>query len=224
MQWRAEYAHTWVIMCERSGRIRDALLARGVPAISCDTMPTRRPGPHLQCDAREIIGWPWPAMIAHPVCKTMTNAGAKHLYVNGKRINGMNFQRWNEMKDAAAFYTVFSDAHHIPLRAVENPVMHCHAAELIGHRATQFVQPWWFGSPFQKATGFKLYGLPKLRRERERDSYFPWEIKQAVWLMGEGRDAQGRDREERRSETDPEVARAIAQYWGPLINEIKLLK
>lgn len=217
MLWLPEYAHTWVIMCERSGRIRDALIARGIRAISCDIKPTRRPGPHLQCDAREIIGWPWPAMVAHPVCKFLTNAGARHLYVDGQKQNGMDFERWNEMTEGAAFYRIFSDAHHIPLRAVENPIMHGHGASLVGHTADQFVHPWWFGSPFQKATGFKLYGLPKLPRERAKSSYFPWEVKQAAWFMNEYLDAEGRNREERRSETDPEVARAIAQYWGPLI-------
>lgn len=219
MQWLPEYARTWVIMCERSGRIRDALLARGIPAISCDTMPTRAPGPHLQCDAREIIHWPWPAMIAHPVCKFLSNSGAKHLYVDGRRENGMDFERWNEMAKGAEFYRVFSEAHHIPLRAVENPVMHSYGAELVGHTATQFVHPYHFGSPFQKATGFKLYGLEPLPVEYEKSDWFPGTIKQAVWLMGEGKDRLGRDREERRSETDPEVARAVAQYWGPIIFE-----
>lgn len=169
IQWLPEYARTWVVMCERSGRIRDALLARGIPAISCDMEPTRSPGPHLQCDAREVINWPWPAMIAHPVCKRLTNAGAKHLYIGGQKKNGVDFKMWGDMMDAARFYRVFSDAHHIPFRAVENPIMHCHGAALVGHRATQFVHPWWFGSPFQKATGFKLYGLPKLPKERERE-------------------------------------------------------
>lgn len=217
MIWQPEYARTWLIACERSGRIRDALLARGIPAISCDIKPSRAPGPHLQCDAREIINWPWPAMIAHPVCKFLTNAGAKHLYAGGRKENGMDFERWNEMTKGAEFYRVFSEAEHIPLRATENPVMHSYGAELVGGTADQFVHPYNFGSPFQKATGFKLHGLPKLPLEHVKSDWFPGTIKQAVWLMGEYTDKLGRDREERRSETDPQIARAIAQYWGHLI-------
>lgn len=115
-------------------------------------------------------------------------------------------------------------AEHIRLRAVENPVMHEYAANIVGHRADQFVHPWWFGSPAQKATGFKLYKLPKLPKERTKESYGDLfynkhnaKIVQKVFHMGKGVDAQGRDRAERRSETDPQVARAIAQYWGHLI-------
>lgn len=205
-------SRTWLIACERSGRIRDAMRLRGIPAVSCDIEPTRAPfGPHLQCDVRTVLHLPWAGLIAHPVCKYLTNAGSKHLYVGGRRENGIDFVRWQNMTEAAAFYCLFSEAKHIPRRAVENPVMHEHGAALVGHRATQFVHPWWFGSPFQKATGFKLYGLPKLPRERTKDSY-PEPPKQAIWLMG-----PSPDREEKRSETDPEVARAIAQYWGHLI-------
>lgn len=207
---------TWLVACERSGRIRDAMLARGIPAVSCDIMPTRAPrGPHLQCDVRAVLHLPWGGLIAHPVCKFLTNAGSKHLYVNGRRENGMDFARWNDMERAAAFYRLFSEAKHISLRAVENPVMHGHGAALVGHRATQFVHPYNFGSPFQKATGFKLYGLPELPIEYRKAHWFPGTIKQAVWLMG-----PSDDREEKRSETDLQVARAIAQYWGHLICNI----
>ncbi len=206
MIWLPEYADTWLIACERSGRIRDAMLAQGHKAISCDTKPTRSPGPHLQCDVREILHWPWPGMIAHPVCRYLTNAGVRWLIERP--------ERWQLMVEGAEFYKLFSEAHHIPLRAVENPIMHKYAAELIGHRADQFVHPWWFGSPFQKATGFKLYGLPRLPCERAKWSY-P-HIEQAVWKMG-----PSEDREEKRSETDIQVARAVAQYWGPLLGGFK---
>jgi len=162
MLWLPEYANTWLIACECSGRIRDAMLARGIRAISCDIKPTRAPGPHLQCDVREILHWPWPGMIAHPVCRYLANSGSKWLYVGGQKANGMDFARWELMRQGAEFYKLFADAEHIPLRAIENPIMHEHAAALVGHRATQFVHPWWFGSPFQKATGFKLYGLEEL--------------------------------------------------------------
>lgn len=173
MHWQPEYARTWLIACERSGRIRDALLARGIPAISCNIKPSRAFGPHLQCDVQEIIHWPWPGMIAHPVCRFLSNSGAKHLYIGGRRENGMNFERWNKMASAAEFYRMFSEAGHIPVRAIENPVMHSYGAKIVGHTATQFVHPYHFGSPFQKATGFKLYGLPKLPLEYKKAIGFP---------------------------------------------------
>ncbi len=198
-----------LVACECSGEVRDAFLAFGHDAVSCDTKPTRKPGPHYQGDVKDILGDAWDMLVAHPTCKFLTNAGVRWLYIDGRKENGVDQTRWDAMEEGVEFYKLFCDADHIPKRVVENPIMHEFAAARIGHRADQFVHPWWFGSPFQKATGLKLYGLPKLTRERERSSYAPGEIKQAVWLMG-----PSPDREELRSNTDPQVARAMAQYWG----------
>lgn len=192
-----------LVACECSGVVRDALIARGHNAISCDLKPTQQPGPHLQCDVRSILHYPWDAMIAHPVCRYLTNAGVRWLKSDP--------ERWALMEEGARFFRMLdsgSEVQHIPKRAVENPVMHQYAAAIIGRRADQFVHPWWFGSPFQKATGFHLTGLDPLPQERRKDSYAPGEIRQDVWLMG-----PSPDREEKRSRTDLQVARAIAQYW-----------
>jgi len=200
-----------LVACECSGVVRDALIARGHNAISCDLKPTQAPGPHLQCDVRLVLYKPWDAMIAHPVCRYLTNAGVKWLYRDGRRENGPDPERWRLMREGAEFFRMFDsgpEVQHIPLRAVENPIMHEYAAAIVGRRADQFVHPWWFGSPFQKATGFHLTGLEPLPMERTKASYAKGEIKQAVWLMG-----PSNDREEKRSRTDLQVARAIAQYW-----------
>lgn len=208
---------TWLIACERSGIVRDAMIAAGYDAVSCDLFPSRRPGPHIHGDVRKVLERQWSGMIAHPDCTFLTNAGVRWLYKDGKRWieqdgarheNERNEERWQLMRAACDFYLLLCDADHIPVRGVENPIMHEHAAEIIGHRADQFVHPWWFGSPFQKATGLRLIGLPPLPKEREKASYDP-PPKQEVWLMG-----PSDDREEMRSRTDAQVARAMAQYWG----------
>lgn len=46
---------TWLIACEYSGRVRDAMLARGIDAISCDLLPTEVDGPHIQGDVTEQL-------------------------------------------------------------------------------------------------------------------------------------------------------------------------
>lgn len=145
-------------------------------------------------------------MIAHPVCKFLTNSGVRWLHSNPAR--------WDDMRRAATFFKMLDsgkEVQHIPRRAVENPIMHQYAAELVGRRADQFVHPWWFGSPFQKATGFHLTGLKPLPQEFTKAWHADRGISivQKVWRM-----APGPDREEKRSETDPEVARAITQYWA----------
>lgn len=43
-----------LVACEESGAVRDAFLARGHEAISCDLMESARPGPHIQGDVREL--------------------------------------------------------------------------------------------------------------------------------------------------------------------------
>lgn len=192
-----------LVACERSGTVRDAFLALGHDAWSCDIMPSRAPGPHLQCDAREIIGQPWNILIAHPVCKRLANSGVRWLHERP--------ENWTLMRDAADFFLLFQNATHIPKRCVENPIMHGHALKLIGKRASQFIQPWMFGDPFQKSTGLWLTGLPLLAPEKRREDYAPGEIKQECWLM-----TPGPDREEKRSKTYPGIARAMAETWGNL--------
>jgi hypothetical protein len=202
-----------LVACECSGMIRDALIAHGIRAISCDIKPTRRPGPHYHGPVQDILHLRhWRGLIAHPVCKYLANSGAKHLY---RRINGVwsvdhgrDPERWARMEEGARFFNLFRDADHIPRRAIENSIMHSHALRLVGRRADQYVQPWWFGEPYTKAAGWWLYGLPLLKREFDKSDY-P-EIKPKCWLM-----SPSDDREEKRSETEAGVALAVARQWGP---------
>jgi len=47
-----------LIACEYSGTVRDAFLAAGHDALSCDLLPTEKPGPHYQGDVRDVLdGW-----------------------------------------------------------------------------------------------------------------------------------------------------------------------
>lgn len=194
--------------------VRDALLAAGVRAMSCDLMPSRRPGPHAQCDVRYLLPLRhWKGLIAHPVCRYLANSGAKHLYrridgVWAKR-HGRDEERWRLMKEGAAFFNLFRDADHIPMRAIENSIMHGHALELVGKRPDQITQPWMFGDAFTKAAAWWLYGLPPLRPRFTKDDY-P-KIHAKCWYM-----PPSDDREQKRSETEPGIATAIAWQWGPL--------
>jgi hypothetical protein len=222
-----------VVMCECSGEVRDAFISQGLRAISVDLKPTRKPGPHWQGDAREVIGLAWPAMVAHPVCRYLTNAGVRWLWKGAKKPHKdalltpdtRDEARWQDMLKGAEFFNLFDKADHIPIRVTENPIMHGYALELIGHDADQFIQPHWFGAPFKKATGLWKHGAPDLPREYEEEWYAARGIKlvQKVWLESPG-DKDGIDREERRSVTEPQVARALAQYLAPVIraNQFKI--
>jgi hypothetical protein len=202
-----------LVACECSGIVRDALIAAGVRAISCDIKPTRRPGPHYHGPVQEILHLRhWRGLIAHPVCKYLANSGAKHLYqrINGvwAKEHGRDPDRWTKMEAGADFFNLFHKATHIPFRAVENSIMHGHALKLIGRGADQYTQPWMFGDAFTKAAGWWLHGLPKLVRTHSKADYEKIEPK--CWKM-----APSPDREEKRSETEPGVAKAIATQWCP---------
>lgn len=201
-----------LVACEFSGIVRDAFLARGHDAVSCDLLPTERPGPHRQCDVLTILDEGWDLMIAHPTCTRLTNAGVRWLSVppKGFTVEGM----WSELHEAAEFYMKLRNA-GIPRKAIENPVMHCHARALIQPAKRQIIQPWHFGEPFFKATGLELHGLPRLTDtnrlippKRGTDEHKRWSRVH--------RESPGPDRWKNRSRTYQGIADAMADQWGAL--------
>lgn len=72
-----------LVACECSGRVRDAFIARGHDAISCDLEPTEVPGPHYQGDVRDILTQGWDMLIAFPPCTYLAASGI-HWTKNGK--------------------------------------------------------------------------------------------------------------------------------------------
>jgi hypothetical protein len=57
-----------LVACEYSGTVRDAFIAQGHQAMSCDIIPTDVPGQHYQGDVRKVLDGGWDLMIAHPPC------------------------------------------------------------------------------------------------------------------------------------------------------------
>lgn len=55
-----------LVACESSGRIRDAFLALGYEAVSCDVAPGVVRGPHFIGDVRELLEDGWDLVIATP--------------------------------------------------------------------------------------------------------------------------------------------------------------
>ena len=142
-----------LIACEFSGVVRDAFIALGHDAMSCDLLPTERPGPHIQGDVLNVLDDGWDMMIAHPPCTRLCNSGVCWLH---KR------NLWAEMREGAMFFRRFLET-EIPRVAIENPVMHKYAKEIIGRGQDFTCQPWQFGDPYKKRTCFWLIGLPPLQ-------------------------------------------------------------
>lgn len=193
-----------LIACEYSGRVREAFAALGHEVLSCDLLPTEQPGNHYQGDVRDVLYEDWDMLIAHPECTYLTNSGVCHLHKDPAR--------WPKLFDAAAFFKLCLEAKHIPKKAIENPIPHKYAVQLIGRKYTQIIQPWMFGHPEQKATCLWLEGLNPLlptnnvkaemlllpKNQRERLHYLP----------------PSADRWKERSRTFQGIANAMAAQWG----------
>ena len=180
-----------LVACEFSGTVRDAFIARGHDAMSCDLLPTERPGPHYQGDVRDVIGEGWDLMIAHPPCTHLAVSGARHFAA--KRADGR--------QDAALEFVRMLLAAPVPRIALENPVSIISSRI---RRPDQIIQPWQFGHGETKATCLWLVNLPPL---------VPTQI------VG-GRDNRihrmppSADRWKLRSATYPGIAKAMADQWG----------
>jgi site-specific DNA-cytosine methylase len=178
-----------LVACEFSGVVRDAFLARGHNAVSCDLLPTDAPGPHYQGDVRDILGDGWDLMIAHPPCTHLAVSGAR--WFKDKR---------TEQEEALAFVRTLLEA-PVPQIALENPV------SVISSRIRkpdQIIQPWMFGHGETKATCLWLKGLPKL---------VPTNVVEGR-MATVHRMPPSPDRWKKRSLTYPGIAAAMAAQWG----------
>jgi site-specific DNA-cytosine methylase len=178
-----------LVACEFSGIVRDAFIARGNDAWSCDLLPTEKPGPHYQGDIFNVFGDKWDLLVAHPPCT--------HLAVSGARW----FKEKREEQESALEFVRLLLYAPIPRIALENPI------SIISTRIRkpdQIIQPWMFGHPETKATCLWLKNLPKLVPTNivdGRDNRVH-------------REPPGPERWKNRSRTLQGIANAMAEQWG----------
>ena len=193
-----------LVACEYSGRVRDAFIAKGHDAMSCDLLPTDVKGPHYQGDVFDLDLAGFDLMVAHPPCTYLTNAGVVWLHKNP--------ERWAKLDEAALFFARLLNS-PVPRTCVENPIMHRYAKERIGGvKQTQVVQPWMFGHPEQKATCLWLKGLPPLQpthNVRAEMSALPDNERQRLHYL-----PPSPDRWKLRSTTFQGIADAMAAQWS----------
>ena len=195
-----------LVACEYSGRVRDAFIAMGHDAMSCDLLPTDAAGPHYQGDVFDLDLTQFDMMIAHPPCTYLTNAGVTWLHRDKRR--------WAMLDDGAAFFKRLLEA-PIPRICIENPIMHKYAKERIGGvKQSQVIQPWMFGHMEQKATCLWLKGLPLLQptnNVKEEMMKLPDNERQRLHYL-----PPSADRWKLRSTTYQGIADAMAQQWGAI--------
>jgi site-specific DNA-cytosine methylase len=178
-----------LVACEYSGTVRDAFISQGHDAISCDLLPTDKPGPHYQGDVRDILHDDFDLMIAHPPCT--------HLAVSGAR---WFKEKQKEQAEALDFVQLLLNA-SIEKIALENPI------SIISSRIrkpNQIIQPWQFGHGETKATCLWLKNLPCL---------VPTDIVEGREAKVH-RMPPSADRWKLRSTTYKGIAQAMAEQWG----------
>lgn len=181
-----------LVACEYSGKVRQAFIARGHYAMSCDLLPADDNSEfHYQGDVRDILQNEWDLMICHPPCT--------HLAVSGAR---WFKDKQAEQAEALAFVSLLLNA-PIPRIALENPISIISSKI---RKPDQIIQPWQFGHGETKATCLWLKNLPTLTPTNVVD----------------GREARihkmppSADRWKKRSETYQGIASAMAQQWGTI--------
>ena len=190
-----------LVGCEFSGTVRDAFRDLGHDVMSCDLLPSEKPGPHYTGDIRDVLDDGWDLAIFHPPCT--------YLSVSGLHWNGRVAGRAQKTEEALDFVRLLLDApiHSI---ALENPIG-CISTRI--RKPSQVIQPWQFGHDASKATCLWLKNLPLLEptdilpggRAARRANQTP---------SGQNKLGPSPDRCKLRSMTYPGIAAAMASQWS----------
>ncbi len=195
-----------LVAMETSGKVRDAFIAAGHDAISCDLLPndSKNIDAHHQGDIYEILfSEHWDLIIAHPECTKLCVSG-NSTYAAGmpkyqQRLDSVKwtYQFWNDCK-LAADRVCFENPVGVLTTQTDMP-------------KPQYIQPWMFGHTESKKTALFLHNLPNLcetdnvkhifdgltKREQQRLHYL----------------SPSADRWKLRSETFQGLADAMAGQW-----------
>ena len=180
-----------LVACEFSGTVRDAFIARGHEALSCDLLPTDSPGPHYLGDVRDVLDRGWDLMIAHPPCTHLAVSGSR--WFKNKAV---------EQAEALDFVRLLLNA-PIERIALENPISVISSKV---RKPDQIIQPWQFGHGETKATCLWLKNLPLLKPTNVVDGR-----EARIHRL-----PPSPDRWKIRSKTFQGIADAMAAQWGNL--------
>jgi len=179
-----------LVACEFSGIVRDAFIAKGHDAMSCDLRDTERPGPHYKGDIFNILYADWDLVIAHPPCDNLCVSGAR--WFKAKKEDG-------RQQASIDFFMKFT---RLSCKwAIENPIG---IMSNIYRKPDQIIQPWEYGHGETKATCLWLNSLPLLMPTNIVDGR-----EQRVHKM-----SQSPNRAKDRARTFQGIAEAMANQWG----------
>lgn len=188
-----------LVACEYSQIVMSAFLEQGADAYSCDIISSEGPYPerHFQMDALKCLKVKnWDLVIVHPPCTYLSNVTAPLIKKNG----AINIERYDKMLEARRFFLSFFDIYKGKL-CVENP-RPLKIANLPNY--TQIVNPANFGSKYHKLICLWLRDLPPLLGCVDKNpNSVSWHYTHNGGHM--------------RSRFFPEVAKAMAEQWLPIL-------
>lgn len=234
-----------LVACEESQAVTIELRKLGIEAYSCDVEPCSGGHPewHIKGDVVKVLtntDWGyggkkainfetqdgtfrilgknnWDMIVAFPPCTYMTNASAVRMRVKGE----IQKERYEKMLEAKTFfYALYLNS--CEKIVIENPVP-LKLCKLPPY--SQIIQPWQHGHPYSKRTCLWIKGLPLLAPTQIITEYEPY-------INGGHKDAHGnyrrfKGRNERdsktRSKTFPGIARAMAEQWGMILKQEKVI-
>lgn len=178
-----------LVACEFSGVVREAFVEQGYDAVSCDVLPSERPGKHIQDDIRNVNLTGYDLLIAHPPCTYLACSGARWFHL-----------RQQEQQEALDFVQWLMNA-PVARIAIENPIG---VISTCIRKPDQIIQPWMFGHGETKATCLWLKNLPKLQPTNIVSGRKP-----ACHYV-----PPGKERWKVRSRTYTGIAKAMASQWS----------
>ena len=190
-----------LIGCESSGIVRDAFIARGHNAVSCDLLECERPGLHIRGDVLDHIRDGWDCGIFFPPCT--------HLAVSG----ALYFARKREAQQAAIDFVLALANAPIDKIAIENPIG---VLSTRWRKPDQIIQPYNFGEDASKRTCLWLKNLLPLVRTK----YIAPRLVNGKprWANqtdgGQNRLGPSPTRAADRARTYNGIAQAMAQQWS----------
>lgn len=229
-----------LVACEESQAVCNAFRELGHEAYSCDIQECSGGHPewHILGDALPLIDGDcsfttmdgtnheikgeWDLLIAHPPCTYLTVSGNR--WFNVKKYGAKALQREKDRYAAAEFFMCFAKAKCQRI-AIENPIGYISTH---WRKPDQIIQPYQFGHNARKSTCLWLIGLPILK---------PTEIVDHGVILPRGyssgasanyaRDENGKilawndpRTAKVRSKTFPGIAKAMAEQWGGIAEEV----
>ncbi|RBW62175.1 hypothetical protein DS909_00780 [Phaeobacter gallaeciensis] len=212
-----------LIGCETSGIARRAFDALGHDVWSCDIAPAEDgSNRHIRCDIRNGIlkeGWDL-LTVMHPPCTRLCRSGRRWMSGPGKWTQPKKLPKGRSLDDLRAEFelgvSVFTACWNAPIEcvAIENPEMNDLAKDCMPKDLPrpQMVQPFWFGEPAYKSTGWYLRALPELvetnRLTEPKRNTDDWKRWNRIHRM-----PPGPDRARLRSRSFPGMMNAAADQW-----------